>query len=155
MVLSVLIYLRRAHQTLMLYRNKKKNDLNAGKWIGVGGKIESGESPYEAIVRETREETDYVLHSARFVGVVTFIDHREKDYEEMMFMFTSTDFSGEMKTCNEGDLHWIDDERIFDLPMWEADPYYLAWLNDDDVHLAKAEYADGRLVNYHEELKKV
>lgn len=155
MVLSVLIYLRRQRQTLMLYRNKKKNDLNEGKWIGVGGKIESGESPYEAVVRETYEETDYQLHSARFVGVVTFIDHSEEDYEEMMFMFTSDDFTGEMKECDEGELHWIDDERILSLPMWAADPYYLAWLNDDNVHMAKAEYVNGQLLSYHEELKKV
>lgn len=41
----------------MLYRNKKKNDINAGKYIGVGGHVEDGESPDECIVREVFEET--------------------------------------------------------------------------------------------------
>ena len=51
---TVLCYLEKQGQYLMLYRNKKQNDINAGKWIGVGGKIEPGETPEEALLREVR-----------------------------------------------------------------------------------------------------
>ena len=53
----------------MLYRNKKKNDINAGKYIGVGGHVEDGESPDECIVREVFEETGYRLTDYRARGV--------------------------------------------------------------------------------------
>ena len=45
----------------MLHRTKKSNDPNEGKWIGIGGHMEDGESPEECVVREVREETGLVL----------------------------------------------------------------------------------------------
>lgn len=56
----------------MLHRVKKKADINQGKWIGVGGKFEQGESPDECLRREVREETGLTLTEFRFRGVVTF-----------------------------------------------------------------------------------
>ena len=41
----------------MLHRIKKENDINEGKWIGVGGHAENGESPEECLLREVKEET--------------------------------------------------------------------------------------------------
>lgn len=146
---TTLIYLHRPHQTLMLLRNKKKDDLNSGKWIGIGGKLEAGESPYEGAKRETYEETHYIMHSARFVGTVLFID-LTRHYEEKMYVYTSEDFSGEMHACDEGELHWIDDEKLSDLPMWEADPYFLSWLKDEKVHQAKATYQNDHLLSFEE-----
>ena len=54
---TTLCYLQKDGKWLMLYRNKKKNDINAGKYIGVGGHVEDGESPDECIVREDRKST--------------------------------------------------------------------------------------------------
>ena len=54
---TTLCYLEKDGCYLMLYRNKKENDCNAGKWIGVGGKLEPGESPDECLLREVKEET--------------------------------------------------------------------------------------------------
>ena len=57
MKLSTLCYIEDETSYLMMLRNKKKNDVNAGKWIGPGGKFENGESPEECVIRETFEET--------------------------------------------------------------------------------------------------
>ena len=57
----------------MLHRIKKKNDVNEGKWIGVGGHFEADESPEECVLREVKEETGYTLTSYRFCGLVTFV----------------------------------------------------------------------------------
>ena len=57
MKLTTICYIERDGCYLMLHRVKKKQDVNEGKWIGVGGKMEAGESPDECIAREVREET--------------------------------------------------------------------------------------------------
>ncbi len=52
MILATLCYLKRDGCTLMVYRNKKANDIHAGKWNGLGGKFEPGETPEECVIRE-------------------------------------------------------------------------------------------------------
>ena len=43
--LATICYIDNGREFLMLHRNKKPNDVHAGKWIGVGGKLERGENP--------------------------------------------------------------------------------------------------------------
>ena len=47
MKLATLCYLRKDGKTLMIHRNKRPNDMNMGKWNGLGGKLEPGETPEE------------------------------------------------------------------------------------------------------------
>ena len=75
------------NEYLLLHRIKKENDLNEGKWIGVGGKFEADESPEECVLREVKEETGLVLTSWRFRGLVTFISARGES--EYMSLFTA------------------------------------------------------------------
>ena len=49
--LATLCYLRDGEKTLMLHRNKKVNDMHEGKWNGLGGKVEEGESPEVCAMR--------------------------------------------------------------------------------------------------------
>jgi 8-oxo-dGTP diphosphatase len=53
MKLATLCYVfdKRNNTTLMIYRNKKHNDYHQGKWNGLGGKFEPGESPEECAIR--------------------------------------------------------------------------------------------------------
>ena len=55
MQITSLCYIEKGNTVLMLYRNKKKNDVNQGKWIGVGGKLETGETPETCMLREVKE----------------------------------------------------------------------------------------------------
>ncbi len=128
-LLTTLCYLERDGKYLMLLRNKKKKDINKGKWIGLGGKFEQGESPEECAIREVFEETGLVLREARFRGLVTFITAAGMD--EYMCLFTSTDFSGEEHPCDEGELAWIPKEEIGDLNLWEGDRIFLRLLAED------------------------
>ena len=63
--LSTLCYIENDGKYLMLHRNVKENDVNEGKWIGVGGHFEADESPEECLLREVKEETGYTLTSYR------------------------------------------------------------------------------------------
>ena len=115
-------YIEKDNKYLMLYRNKKENDLNEGKWIGVGGKLEPNESPDECIIREVYEETG--LHiQPQLRGILTFI--LPKWENELTFLYTSNNFEGTLKECNEGQLHWIDKDKVLDLNLWEGDKHFL------------------------------
>ena len=76
---TTLIYLEKDGCFLMLLRNKKKNDCNEGKWIGVGGKFEKNETPEECIKREVLEETGLTLLSMHFYGVIEFRSDSDED----------------------------------------------------------------------------
>ena len=52
--LATICYIDNGHSLLLLHRNKKPNDVHEGKWIGVGGKLEAGESPEECVIRESK-----------------------------------------------------------------------------------------------------
>lgn len=123
---TTLCYLEKDGSYLMLLRNKKENDLNEGKWIGVGGKMERGETPEECAVRETREETGLTLKSLKLKGVVEFVSKKWED--ERMYLYTSDSFEGELAECDEGELRWIPKEKVFDLPLWEGDRVFLNYL---------------------------
>ena len=115
---------------LMLHRVKKKNDINHDKWIGVGGGFEYGESPEECAVRETREETGLTLTDYRYRGIITF-DCGGQECTQYIHLFTAAAWTGELSECNEGDLEWVPKEKVYDLPIWEADEIFFRLLEED------------------------
>lgn len=142
---TTLCYIEKDRKYLMLHRTKKEHDLNAGKWIGVGGKFEGDESPDECLLREVLEETGLSLTSWRARGIITFVsDMWETEY---MHLFTADGFDGELCGCDEGDLAWIPREELNSLPLWEGDRIFLQLLDDDaDYFLLKLRYRGDELV---------
>lgn len=130
----------------MLHRTKKQNDLNEGKWIGVGGHVESDESPEECLTREVKEETGLTLTAYKFRGLVTFVNSECES--ELMCVFTADGFTGELITCNEGELRWIDKTQVPNLPTWEGDRVFLDLLLSDDERFfsIKLQYEGDRLI---------
>ena len=128
MLNTTLCYIERDGQYLMLHRVKKKNDINRDKWIGIGGKFEDKESPEDCLMREAWEETGLTLTDYRYRGIVTFV--AEKD-PQFMHLYTADGFEGTLKTCDEGNLEWIDKRRLLELPIWEGDKIFLRLLDED------------------------
>lgn len=150
-VITTMCYLRRNNQTLLLHRIKKENDINEGKWIGVGGKVEKEESIHECMKREIFEETGLTAHSLHLHGFVMFPGLYYGE-DEGMFVFSCDDFSGDMKECDEGILEWVDNDKISSLSMWEGDYHFFDWLNDSLFHSAKIVYKNDKLVEYKEDI---
>ena len=126
---STLCYIEKDGKYLMLHRTVKKKDVNKGKWIGVGGHFELGESPEECVCREVLEETGYRLTSYRFRGLVTFLSG--DGVTEYMSLFTADGFEGEEIACDEGELEWVPIEKIGELNLWEGDKIFLRLLAED------------------------
>ena len=130
----------------MLYRNKKKNDVNAGKWIGVGGHFLDGETADECLTREVLEETGLTLLDYELRGkIIFYID----ELIEECFVYTSSHFEGELINCDEGDLKWIDKADILNLSLWEGDYLFLKnLLNDGNYFEMKLIYKNDKLISY-------
>ena len=124
--MTTLCYLERGDRYLLLHRTKKENDAIRDKWIGVGGKFETGESPEDCLLREVREETGLTLTSYRYRGIVTFVSDVYPC--EYMHLFTADGWVGEQNVCDEGELEWISKKDFSALPRWEGDRIFLSLL---------------------------
>lgn len=127
---TTLIHVEQDGKYLMLHRTKKENDINKDKWIGIGGKFLENESPEECALREAQEETGLQLDELSYRGIVTFVnDACEGEY---MHLFTSRAFHGTLKECDEGELLWVEKEKIYTLPIWEGDKIFLKLLDENE-----------------------
>lgn len=146
---ATLCYVRRGGRTLMLHRNKKPGDHHKGKWNGLGGKFEPGEAPEDCVRREVLEESGLTLRDPRLRGVLTFPAFKDGE-DWVVFVFTATEFSGELIDSAEGTLEWVDDARLADLPLWEGDRVFLPWLEREEFFSGRFVYRDGKLAEHRE-----
>ena len=145
---TTMIYLKKDDCYLLLYRNKKKHDINHNKWIGVGGHVEPNETIDECAIREVKEETGLDVHSLSCSGEVLFVDENLK---MMMYIYEITDFSGDLIECNEGELKWIPIKDIYNYPMWEGDKAFLPKLiNHEPYFKMVLTYRDNKLISIEE-----
>lgn len=146
MKMTTLCYIEKEGKYLMLHRVKKHHDINAGKWIGVGGHVENGETPEECLLREVKEETGLTLTAYRLRGLVTFLS--DACEPELMCVFTADAFDGELIECDEGELAWVDKSKVLALPTWEGDRVFLERLlsGDERFFSIKLRYEGDRLV---------
>ena len=124
MIDTTLCHINKDGKWLMMLRNKKEGDLNEGKWVAPGGKSLPGETPEQCARREMQEETGLIPGRMECLGVVHFRSDTWEDEE--MYLFVCSDFSGDLtEDCREGQLAWIEEEKVMDLPMWEGDRLFL------------------------------
>ncbi|HEX7976581.1 MAG TPA: 8-oxo-dGTP diphosphatase, partial [Anaerolineales bacterium] len=146
--LATLCYVRRDGQTLMIHRIKKMGDMHAGKWNGLGGKLEPGETPEECAIREIWEESGLRVERLDLKGLLTFPAFA-KDEDWYAFVFVASEFSGELIDSPEGVLHWVADSELLGLNLWEGDRIFLPWLERPGFFSGKFIYQDGRLVDHY------
>jgi len=147
MKISTLCYIQNKHQTLMLHRIKKENDIHQDKWNGLGGKLISGESPEECVKREVLEESGLIIRKPKLHGVITFPKFDNVD-DWLVFVYTTHHFEGALIDSNEGVLEWIDNDQILNLNLWEGDKIFIPWLSQDKFFSAKFIYDKKELKDY-------
>ena len=133
--------------TLMIHRVKKQNDYHEGKWNGLGGKFDPGESPEECAIREIEEESGLKVKSVTMKGFITFplFDGKEDWY---VFLFTANEFEGKLIDSPEGHLEWIPNNNLTEINLWEGDKIFIPWLFEDKFFSAKFNYDNGKFVDY-------
>ena len=146
MINTCLCYIEKDGKYLMLHRVKKENDLNHDKWVGIGGKFEKGETPEEACLRESFEETGLTLKNLSYRGLVTFVSNQWGT--EYMHLFHSNSFEGDLKECDEGNLEWVEKSMVYELPLWAGDKIFLKLLERDIPFFSlKLVYEGEKLIN--------
>ena len=147
MKLATLCYIRKDSHTLMIHRVKKENDMHAGKWNGLGGKLEPSETPEECAIREIWEESGLQVKNLILKGIITFptFDDQEDWYT---FIFVIDEFEGQLIDSPEGYLKWIPDEELLDLNIWPGDRIFIPWLERAEFFSAKFVYQNKELVEH-------
>ena len=145
--IAVLCYVRNAGKTLMVHRTKRQCDMHAGKWNGLGGKLHFGETPEECAVREIAEESGLRITTPMLRGVVTFA--RNVDGRTWyVFIYEVHKFEGTLHECPEGELAWIEDEKLLKLQLWPGDHHLFQWLQQERFFSAKLVYDQHELTHW-------
>ena len=148
MKLATLCYIEKDNSYLMLHRVKIKNDMHKNLWVGLGGKFEAGESPEDCVIREVYEESGLEIRNPKLRGIMTFPKDFNND-DWYVFLYTANEFSGQIKSCSEGELVWVDKSKLNDLPMHEADRHFLKWIQENKgIFSVKFSYDNGFLNDY-------
>ena len=97
---------------------RRKNGVNKGLWVGLGGRLEAGESPLEAAIREFREESGLTAAEMHFRGLVT-LHYPHRNRTVLNFLYACSGFEGDLtkKGGGEGKLKWNHLHQVYELPM--------------------------------------
>ena len=132
---ATVLYLRSAGKTLMLHRNKDRNDFLYEKWVPPGGKIMPNESEEACARREFSEETGYeVVGHLMYRGKVLFDNYQRTfhgkpaKYSWLVHIFEAHAYQGKLRHPKEGTLAWIPNTELSSLSMEEGDYLIINWL---------------------------
>ena len=145
---ATLIYLIHNDEILMLERVKKKGDIHIGKWNGLGGKVELGESIKACAIRELKEESGLCAESFDFAGHITFPEFDKQGNDWSVFIFRAYGPSGELIECDEGRLQWQPKDKILSLNLWEGDKHFIPYILEKKTFFGEFCYKDGKLSSY-------
>ena len=139
MKLATLVYVRRGDHTLMLH---KVRGYQRGKWNGLGGKFEPGESPEACMRREVLEESGLRVEAAELKGFITFPTFDGQD-DWYAFVYVVKAFSGEPRSSDEGELRWVKTSELSGLNLYDGDRIFLPWLEQPRIFSAVFRYGEG------------
>jgi len=134
-ILATLGYVLSPDRThvLLIHRNTRDDDYHAGKYNGLGGKLEASEDVAAGMRREIREEAGLDALDMTLRGTVSWPGFGKQREDWFGFLFLITRFAGTpLSRSREGTLGWAAIETIATLPMWEGANHFLRLLLDDD-----------------------
>ena len=143
-----LIYLVDTKDNKVLLIKKKRNRL-IGKWLGLGGKIEPGESVIESAKREFLAESGLTILDPAFRGTLHWINEKEVG---ILYIFVATKYSGTLsKDCDEGELQWYDIQELDTIKdLADHQEKFLKEILTDDTYFyaGSSLYQNGKRISY-------
>lgn len=100
-----------------------------GLWEFPGGKIETGERPEDALIRELKEELEISVKEA-CLAPLTFASHRYEDFHLLMPLFICRRWEGAPRAVEHQAIRWVRPERLREFPMPPADEPLIPMLRD-------------------------
>lgn len=101
----------------------------AGLWEFPGGKVEPGERPEAALIRELREELGIEV-SASCLSPFVFASHAYDSFHLLMPLYLCRRWEGTVVAREHAALKWVRPNQLSDWPMPPADAPLVAWLRD-------------------------
>lgn len=118
-----LLFLKRNDEILLAM---KKRGFGEGRWNGVGGKLEPGESVEAALLREAQEEIGVTPTSYTQVADISFDQYFKGEHALMhVNVFIATEWNGEPTESEEMKPQWYPIDALPFEAMWQDDPYWL------------------------------
>jgi 8-oxo-dGTP diphosphatase len=152
-VLATLAYVLSpdGRRVLLVHRNRRPGDAHFGKYNGLGGKLDPGEDVVAGVRREVREEAGLECEELLLRGTVSWPGFGKGGEDWFGFVFRVDRWSGSAHASNpEGDLEWVEIDRVLQLPLWEGDRYFLplVFARDGRQFHGVLPYRDGRPVSW-------
>ena len=140
---ATLVFVFRDDEILLI---DKKTGLGKGKVNGPGGKVESGETPEAAAIRECHEELDIRVSNLEYCGEhrFQFVD----GYSIHVWVYRTRDFEGVPAESREAAPLWTRMNRIPYEKMWEDDKYWLPMVIRGERFQARWIFDGDRMTDY-------
>lgn len=113
----------------VLLASRPKGKALAGLWEFPGGKIDAGETPEQALVRELSEEIGVIVREDSLKSL-TFVSYNYPDFNLLMPIWVIRDWEGVAKALENQELAWVSSERLDDYSMPPADEPLREFLKD-------------------------
>lgn len=108
------------HARNILLTQRPEGRPYAGLWEFPGGKVETGESPEEALVRELREELGITVKIEDLIAF-RFVSHAYEDFHLVMVVFTVRSWEGEITPMEGQNSKWVKPQELLKVPTLPAD----------------------------------
>ena len=143
------VYLLKDNKILFLVRDKKNDNMHQqGMYLPIGGHVELGEGVEEAAIREVKEESGITVHSVDLRGILYIRSQNTGDYDIVLFLFTSSDFTGEPVAGREGSFEWVDVDIVQSVNLYEGDKIFLDLLMKHEFFVIEFLYKGFELINH-------
>jgi 8-oxo-dGTP diphosphatase len=104
----------------VLIAQRPEGKTMAGLWEFPGGKVDPGERPEDALIRELKEELGIVVKEA-CLAPLTFASHTYEDFHLLMPLYVCRRWEGTVTPREGQKLAWVRPNRLRDYPMPPAD----------------------------------
>jgi len=128
----------------------KKRGFGKGRYNGVGGKVEEGESILDAVKREAQEEIEVVVGEVTKCAELNFTFPHEPSFDQLVHVYTTESWEGEPRETDEMSPSWLSTSYIPYEQMWPDDIFWLPLVLEGKKIRGRFVFGEGDVVKEHE-----